>query len=453
MIGGATLGSGGGGGGGGGGSGGGGGASAYSTRLRRASISSITSAGSGHYETFNDIPTAATTVTATISATMPADDRASRDATGVDIKAQDSLPYGGAGVGSFTTAPLSELDSIGDAGYTSITAHRVYEIEAEVDAAVNSATAHANANGTFATLGASQAESSLAIPRASSQNAYELASPSVVGPKSVTAAATAAAETAMGGEGTTPTATSAVLVGTSSSAALQRPSGTDETMEFLAARAAVESAEDKIAGSSISYSLGSMEYGVIVGGSAEGGYSGGYNGDMPISFLDMPGLRAHRCSSNAGGSDNGGSGGSGRSGVSDGTGTGTSTPALLALVRRPSQFVKGLRESLEQLVPKRLQRSDLRVGRLLGAGAYGRVFRATLAPPSASSTPLSAINSGSSYSAAGVQGEEDRVEVAVKELKPGLTGKARVHFLQEADLLAQFDHENIVSLIGTACLT
>ena len=74
-------------------------------------------------------------------------------------------------------------------------------------------------------------------------------------------------------------------------------------------------------------------------------------------------------------------------------------------------------------------------------------------PPSASSTPLSAINSGSSYSAAGVQGEEDRVEVAVKELKPGLTGKARVHFLQEADLLAQFDHENIVSLIGTACLT
>ena len=43
--------------------------------------------------------------------------------------------------------------------------------------------------------------------------------------------------------------------------------------------------------------------------------------------------------------------------------------------------------------------------------------------------------------------------VAVKELRDGLTGKARVHFLQEAALLAEFDHPNIVRFIAAELTT
>jgi serine/threonine protein kinase len=104
---------------------------------------------------------------------------------------------------------------------------------------------------------------------------------------------------------------------------------------------------------------------------------------------------------------------------------------------------------------------------MVGAGAYGRVYSAVLcasaAPPNGTSSPVAtdppATESGGGGGGGGGVGAEEggvalakaRVadtSVAVKEFKEGLTGKARVHFLQEAALLAQFDHRNIVHLIG-----
>ena len=40
------------------------------------------------------------------------------------------------------------------------------------------------------------------------------------------------------------------------------------------------------------------------------------------------------------------------------------------------------------------------------------------------------------------------VEVAIKTLNPNSTTKDRVRFLQEAAIMCQFDHENVIKLYG-----
>eukprot|EP00039_Didymoeca_costata_P008640 m.114519 g.114519 ORF g.114519 m.114519 type:complete len:463 (+) comp14170_c0_seq4:223-1611(+) len=102
------------------------------------------------------------------------------------------------------------------------------------------------------------------------------------------------------------------------------------------------------------------------------------------------------------------------------------------LVRRPSDREHELCSVLSHTVPKKLERSNLILDELLGQGAFGKVYRGVAYEDRESQDP----------------GPKTYIEVAVKELKQGLTGKARVHFLQEADLLTQFSHENIVGIIG-----
>ena len=40
------------------------------------------------------------------------------------------------------------------------------------------------------------------------------------------------------------------------------------------------------------------------------------------------------------------------------------------------------------------------------------------------------------------------MEIAVKSLNVDVTGKNRVRFLQEAAIMCQFDHENVIKLYG-----
>ena len=75
-----------------------------------------------------------------------------------------------------------------------------------------------------------------------------------------------------------------------------------------------------------------------------------------------------------------------------------------------------------------LERKAITKGRLLGEGAYGTVFAGDFAVEGRDGTTVTPI--------------------AVKELKEGVSVCARVHFLQEASLLAQFEHENVVGLVG-----
>ena len=42
----------------------------------------------------------------------------------------------------------------------------------------------------------------------------------------------------------------------------------------------------------------------------------------------------------------------------------------------------------------------------------------------------------------------ENVEVALKTLNTGVNEKERVHFLQEAAIMCQFDHENVIKLYG-----
>ena len=65
-----------------------------------------------------------------------------------------------------------------------------------------------------------------------------------------------------------------------------------------------------------------------------------------------------------------------------------------------------------------------RMGALLGSGQFGKVFKGVL-------------NGG--------QGE---IEVAVKTLKEGSQDEDRVKFLQEAAIMAQFKHHNVVTIYG-----
>jgi serine/threonine protein kinase len=136
---------------------------------------------------------------------------------------------------------------------------------------------------------------------------------------------------------------------------------------------------------------------------------------------------------------------------------------LKDLVRRPSQFEPVLCQSLATMVPKKLHRSDIQLGKMLGMGAYGRVWLGTLELRDNVNEKINegerggeggsdSTSGGDAKSNVGRRGSENTtastIQVAVKELKPGMVGKARLHFLQEADLMAQFNHDNIVKLIG-----
>ena len=43
---------------------------------------------------------------------------------------------------------------------------------------------------------------------------------------------------------------------------------------------------------------------------------------------------------------------------------------------------------------------------------------------------------------------DKEVEIAVKSLNVDVTGKNRVRFLQEAAIMCQFDHKNVIKLYG-----
>ena len=47
---------------------------------------------------------------------------------------------------------------------------------------------------------------------------------------------------------------------------------------------------------------------------------------------------------------------------------------------------------------------------------------------------------------------EKNIDVAVKKLKPSATESDRVKFLQEAAIMGQFRHPNIVNLIGVVTI-
>ena len=65
---------------------------------------------------------------------------------------------------------------------------------------------------------------------------------------------------------------------------------------------------------------------------------------------------------------------------------------------------------------------------LLGSGAFGRVYRGTL-------------TSGSGT-------HQQMEEVAVKTMEKGASEEDRVKFLQEAAIMGQFSHPNIIKILG-----
>ncbi|XP_063101548.1 tyrosine-protein kinase Fer isoform X3 [Cavia porcellus] len=68
-----------------------------------------------------------------------------------------------------------------------------------------------------------------------------------------------------------------------------------------------------------------------------------------------------------------------------------------------------------------LNHEDIALGELLGKGNFGEVYKGTL---------------------------KDKTAVAVKTCKEGLPQELKIKFLQEAKILKQYDHPNIVKLIG-----
>ena len=71
-----------------------------------------------------------------------------------------------------------------------------------------------------------------------------------------------------------------------------------------------------------------------------------------------------------------------------------------------------------------------RLGSELGSGQFGVVYKGALDAES------------------GVSEEEQGVEVAVKTLKEGSGEEDRVKFLQEAAIMGQFKHPNVVTMYG-----
>nr|XP_026693888.1 proto-oncogene tyrosine-protein kinase ROS isoform X2 [Ciona intestinalis] len=75
-------------------------------------------------------------------------------------------------------------------------------------------------------------------------------------------------------------------------------------------------------------------------------------------------------------------------------------------------------------------RDQLKLGMLIGSGAFGEVYKGT---------------------AAGISGGEGEASVAVKTLKDGASENEKMEFLMEAYFMSLFDHRNIISLLGV-CL-
>ena len=69
--------------------------------------------------------------------------------------------------------------------------------------------------------------------------------------------------------------------------------------------------------------------------------------------------------------------------------------------------------------------SLLRLGNLLGSGQFGLVYRGILRSSSG-----------------------ENVDVAVKTLKEGAEEQDKVKFLQEAAIMGQFKHPNVVTMYG-----
>lgn len=92
-------------------------------------------------------------------------------------------------------------------------------------------------------------------------------------------------------------------------------------------------------------------------------------------------------------------------------------------VRTPSNRREELEVSVEQQAPM-LSNENIERGAIAGQGSFGTVYKGVLRDA----------------------GHE--VPVAIKELKPGIDEKAKIHFLQEAYLLAQLNHPNIIAFVG-----
>ena len=67
-----------------------------------------------------------------------------------------------------------------------------------------------------------------------------------------------------------------------------------------------------------------------------------------------------------------------------------------------------------------------RLTELLGAGQFGKVHKGEWTAP----------------------GSKDKVDVAVKTLKEGAGEQDKVKFLQEAAIMGQFSHPNVIKLYG-----
>jgi len=122
----------------------------------------------------------------------------------------------------------------------------------------------------------------------------------------------------------------------------------------------------------------------------------------------------------------------------------------------------------------RILSQDIKVGRRIGQGAFGTVYKGILrgnpviynivpASASATATTVSSTVATNSTAAAANQQQpavtspeeqptpQPEMEVALKELTVDAKDKAREDFAKEAKTLNSFSHENIVSLIGV-CL-
>jgi hypothetical protein len=102
------------------------------------------------------------------------------------------------------------------------------------------------------------------------------------------------------------------------------------------------------------------------------------------------------------------------------------------LLSGPFAAISASRDPVSGLLSKRqVQRSDLTPLRVLGAGQFGEVFLACLSVKEKNDT-------------------KNKIHTAVKMLRNAATAGDRVSFLHEAEIMAEFDHPNLLRLIGVA---